>query len=41
MLGVVADSQGYRLTVQFKSGWRTAVVPIRDGKTGDETVIPQ
>lgn len=41
VVNVVADSLGHRLTVQFKSGWRTAVVPIRDGKTGDETVIPQ
>lgn len=41
IVGIVADSQGHRLTVQFKSGWRTGVVPIRDGKTGDETVIPQ
>ncbi len=25
---VVADAPGYRLTVTFKSGWRTAIVPI-------------
>jgi len=37
---IVPDPLGNRLTVQFKSGWRTAVVPIADGKTGDETKIP-
>jgi len=26
--------------VTFKSGWRTAIVPIDDGKTGDDTRIP-
>lgn len=41
VVNVVPDSQGHRLTVQFKSGWRAAVVPISDGKTGDQTVIPQ
>ncbi|MEO8032101.1 MAG: hypothetical protein ABI765_14720 [Gemmatimonadota bacterium] len=41
IVSIVPDSQGHRLTVQFKSGWRTGVVPIQDGKTGDETVIPQ
>jgi hypothetical protein len=34
----VADAQvdplGYRLTVRFKSGWRTMVNPIEDGKRG-------
>ena len=29
--GVVADTQGYRLTVTFKSGWRTFVLPVNDG----------
>lgn len=29
---VVADTLGYRLTVTFESGWRTAIVPIADGK---------
>jgi hypothetical protein len=38
---VVADPLGYRLTLQYRSNWRTAVVPIADGKTGDETKIPQ
>lgn len=34
---IVADTQGYRLTVQFKSGWRTGIPPITDGKRGAET----
>ena len=29
--GVVADSQGNWLTLQFRSGWRTAVTPLADG----------
>jgi hypothetical protein len=37
---IAADPQSYRIVVTFRSGWRTAVVPIRDGKTGDETKIP-
>jgi hypothetical protein len=37
---VSADPLGNRLVVTFKSGWRTAIVPIADGKTGDETKIP-
>ena len=40
VVDVVADSLGYRLTVRFQSGWRTAIVPIGDGKRGDETKIP-
>ena len=36
---VVADTLGYRLTIRFQSGWRTAVVPIDDGKRGDDTKI--
>lgn len=35
-----ADPQGNRIVITFKSGWRTAIVPINDGKTGDETKIP-
>jgi hypothetical protein len=31
------DPLGLRLTLQFKSGWRTMVVPIKDGKRGAET----
>lgn len=33
-----ADPLGYRLTIRFKSGWRTMVTPIDDGKRGAETV---
>jgi len=38
--GILADAQGSLLTVTFKSGWRSTVVPINDGKTGDQTAIP-
>jgi hypothetical protein len=31
---VTADPQGLRLTLRFKSGWRTMVTPIEDGKGG-------
>ena len=34
---VHADPVGYRLTLRFKSGWRTMVIPIEDGKRGAET----
>jgi hypothetical protein len=34
---VRADPPGYRLTLLFKSGWRTMVIPIEDGKRGAET----
>ena len=34
---VQADPLGYRLTLRFRSGWRTAVNPIDDGKHGAET----
>jgi hypothetical protein len=37
---ISADPQGNRLIVTFTSGWRTAIVPIADGKTGDDTKIP-
>jgi hypothetical protein len=37
---ISADPLGYRIVVTFKSGWRTAIVPISDGKTGDDTQIP-
>lgn len=37
---MTADGQSNRIVVTFKSGWRTAIVPIKDGKTGDETRIP-
>jgi hypothetical protein len=35
---VRADPLGLLLTVQFKSGWRTMVAPLNDGKRGAETV---
>jgi hypothetical protein len=35
---VKADPLGLLLTVQFKSGWRTMVAPLNDGKRGAETV---
>jgi hypothetical protein len=31
---VQVDPLGYRLTVRFKSGWRTMVNPVEDGKRG-------
>jgi hypothetical protein len=34
---ITADPLGYRLTIRFKSGWRLAVPPIEDGKSGAET----
>ncbi len=34
---VTVDSLGHRLTLQFRSGWRTAVDPIADGRRGNET----
>lgn len=37
---ISADPQSNRIVVTFKSGWRTAVVPIKDGKTGDDTKVP-
>jgi hypothetical protein len=35
---VQADPLGYRLTLRFKSGWRTMVIPTTDGKRAAETV---
>jgi hypothetical protein len=35
---VKADPGGLLLTVRFKSGWRTMVTPMDDGKRGAETV---
>ena len=40
VVAIAADPLGHRLVVTFKSGWRTAIVPIADGKTPDETKIP-
>ncbi len=37
VVSVVADTQTFRLTVQFKSGWRTGIPPVDDGKRGPET----
>jgi hypothetical protein len=37
---ISADPQSNRIVVTFKSGWRVAIVPIADGKTGDDTTIP-
>ena len=37
VVNVTPDSLGHRLTIQFKSGWRTAVDPIADGRRGSET----
>lgn len=37
VVNVTADSLGHRLTIEFRSGWRTAVDPIADGKRGGET----
>lgn len=34
---VKADPPGLLLTIRFKSGWRTMVTPLRDGKRGAET----
>ena len=34
---VKADPRGLLLTVRFKSGWRTMVTPLNDGKRGAET----
>ncbi len=35
---VKADPPGLLLTVRFKSGWRTMITPLSDGKRGAETV---
>jgi hypothetical protein len=35
---VKADPRGLLLTIRFKSGWRTMVTPLDDGKRGAETV---
>jgi hypothetical protein len=36
--GIRADPLGLLLTVQFKSGWRTMVTPLDDGKRGAATL---
>jgi len=37
VVNVTVDSLGHRITLQFRSGWRTAVDPIADGRRGSET----
>jgi hypothetical protein len=37
VVSVEGDTIGYHLTVRFRSGWVTAVVPINDGKHPAET----
>jgi hypothetical protein len=37
VVDIRADTLAYFLTVQFKSGWRTAVLPIADGKAPQDT----
>ncbi|HEX5003716.1 MAG TPA: hypothetical protein VFV65_00255 [Gemmatimonadales bacterium] len=37
VVNITADSLGHRLTIEFRSGWRTAVDPIADGRRGNET----
>lgn len=34
---VVADTLGARLTVTFKSGWRTSILPVNDGVEPEAT----
>ncbi|HEX5818502.1 MAG TPA: hypothetical protein VFY20_06480 [Gemmatimonadales bacterium] len=37
VVGVTADTAAYFLTVQFKSGWRVAVLPVSDGIAPEAT----
>lgn len=37
VVDVRADPLGYRQTIRFKSGWRTMVTLVDDGKRGAET----
>lgn len=37
VVDVKADTLAYFLTVQFKSGWRTFILPVADGKAPGET----
>jgi hypothetical protein len=34
---VTPDSLGHRITIEFRSGWRTMVTPVDDGRRGPET----
>jgi hypothetical protein len=40
VVDIQVDSLGHRLQVHFRSGWRTGIVPIDDGKRGPDTRIP-
>jgi hypothetical protein len=37
VVDVTADTAAYFLTVQFKSGWRVAVLPVSDGVAPEAT----
>lgn len=37
VVSVKADTAAYFLTVQFRSGWRTAVLPVSDGIAPEAT----
>ncbi|HEX5386858.1 MAG TPA: hypothetical protein VFW66_09180 [Gemmatimonadales bacterium] len=37
VVNITVDTLGSRLTVKFKSGWRTAVVPVADGERPADT----
>ncbi len=37
VVDVKADPQALLLTLRFRSGWRTMVTPLDDGKRGSET----
>jgi hypothetical protein len=37
VVDIQADTLAYFLSIRFKSGWRTAVLPIADGKAPQDT----
>jgi hypothetical protein len=37
VVDIKADTLAYFMTIRFKSGWRTAVLPVADGKKPEET----
>lgn len=37
VVDIKADTLAYFMTIKFKSGWRTAVLPIADGKAPQDT----
>ena len=42
VVDIQADTLAYFMTIKFKSGWRTAVLPISDGKApGDTPGLPK